>query len=178
MTWQTKKLGEMKKAWLAQWNFYAENEDERLLQCGIKNKIADVISVRRTFEQVKDIAKDIYRRERSPFSEKVYLANYSKGKQRLRDFFEFTPLFTHCSTDAYINYMRSFRENGMDSPRTQKLYEQFRKLPIHVSIGHNPSLEIRLVSNLVVKEDEGGREILEWDDPLVDGTYKRERYEK
>ena len=55
--------------------------------------------------------------------------------------------------------------------------KKHRKYPIHVTVGHNPALEIRLVSNLVVTKNEDGKEIIEWDDPLLDGTYKRERYE-
>ena len=79
--WQTKKLGVMKKVWLVQWNFCGGNESKRLKQCGITKKIVDIISIRKTFEQIIDIAKDIYRRDRLSYSEKVSLANYSKGKK-------------------------------------------------------------------------------------------------
>ncbi|MBU4338404.1 hypothetical protein KKD57_02485 [Patescibacteria group bacterium] len=175
--WQTKKLGVMKKAWLVQWNFYAKNENKRLKQCGITKKIVDIISIRKTFEQVIDIAKDIYRRERLSYSEKVFLANYSKGKKRKNDFFSTTLLNTNYQTDLYKNYMRSFRDNGMHSPITEKLFDQWKKYPTYVTIGHNPTLEIRLVYNFIVKEDENGKEILKWDDPLADGTYKKEKHE-
>ena len=58
-TWPTKKLGEMKKAWLVRWGCHAQNEDECLKRLGIEEKIVDVISIRKDFDkQIVDIAKD------------------------------------------------------------------------------------------------------------------------
>ena len=85
---QTKKLGEMKKAWLVRWGCYSQNKDECLKRSGIEEKIVDVISIRKDFDkQIIEMAKDIYRREMLSFSEKIYLSNYSNGEKRRREFF-------------------------------------------------------------------------------------------
>ena len=57
--WPTKKLGEMKKAWLVQWDSYAQNKDEYLQRFGINKKVIDIISVRKDFDKILEIAKNI-----------------------------------------------------------------------------------------------------------------------
>lgn len=177
MTYSTKKLGGMKKAWLVRWGCYGQNENRCLRRVGIKEKIVDVISVRKTFKQIMDIAKEIYCREQLSISEKIFLENYSNGKKRKKDFFQRTPIFTNYTTNAYWDFMKSFRENGMNHPTTNKFFSQWRKHPIHISIGINPTLEVKLIFNLVVYQNKDDIETIEWDEQLVDGTCKKERYE-
>lgn len=84
----TKKIVGMKKAWLVRWGCYGQNEKECLKRAGIKEKIVDVISVRKTFTQVMDTAKEIYCRAQLSLSEKIFLENYSNGKKRKKIFFK------------------------------------------------------------------------------------------
>ncbi|MCX6813506.1 MAG: hypothetical protein NTV77_03475 [Candidatus Azambacteria bacterium] len=82
------KSGGMKKAWLVQWGFHAQNEDECLRRLGISEKIVDVLSVRKDFDrQVIETSKDIYKQYILSFSEKVYLENYSLSEKRRETFF-------------------------------------------------------------------------------------------
>lgn len=73
--------------------------------------------------------------------------------------------------------MKSFRENGMNHPTTNKLFSQWRKYPIYINIGVNPTLEAKLVFNFAVYQNKDGIEMAEWDEQLEDGTFKKERYE-
>lgn len=167
----------MKKAWLVQWGFHAQNEDECLKRLEIEEKIVDVISIRRDFDkQIIEIAKDIYGREMLSFSEKVSLSNYSNGEKRKKEFFgRAVPVFTHYQSDLYRNLMKAINENGLDNKKVKELSEKWSKYPQYITVGHNPYLEIRKVFNLSVYRD--GNEILEWDFPLADGSFKREKYE-
>lgn len=177
MTYPTKKLGEMKKAWLVRWGCHAQNEDECLKRSGIQEKIVDVISIRKDFDrQIIEIAKDIYGREMLSFSEKVSLSNYSNGEKRKKEFFGgAVPVFTHYQSDLYRNLMKATQEKGLGDLETKKLFEQWSKYPQYITVGHNPYLEIRKVFNLSVYRD--GSEVMEWDCPLADGSFKREKYE-
>ena len=175
----TKKLGTMKKAWLVQWGFHAQNEDECLKRSGIKNKVIDIISIRKDFDkQIIKIAKDIYKRKMLSFSEKIYLENYSMGEKRKKEFFsKSTPVFTHYQSGLYRNLMRTINDKGLGSPRVKALVDKWSKYPQCIIVGHNPYLEIIKVFNLSVSENENGNEIMEWDRPLVNGSLKREKYE-
>lgn len=175
----SRKTGKMKKAWLVQWGVHAQNEDECLKRSGIKNKVIDIISLRKNFDkQIIEIAKDIYRREMLSFSEKFYLSNYSLGEKRKEEFFGGSiPVFTHYQTDLYRNLMRAINDKGLDSVRVKALSYKWSKYPQYILVGHNPYLEIIKVFNLSVAQDENGNEIIEWDRPLANGKLKREKYE-
>ena len=176
--WPTKKLGKMKKAWLVQWGFHAQNEDERLKQSGIKEKIIDVISIRKDFNKIAEVAKEIYKREMLSFSEKIYLENYSLGEKRKKEFFGGSvPIFTHYQSDVYRNLMKTINEKGLDDLKVKDLSNKWSKYPQYIIIGHNPYLKIIKVFNLSISKDKNGNEIMEWDRPLVNGSFKREKYE-
>ena len=179
MPYPTKKLGEMKKVWLVQWGCHAQNEDECLKRSGIKEKIVDVISMRKEFDKhIVEIAKDIYKREMLSFSEKIYLSNYSVGEKRRKKFFGGqVPVFTHYQSDLYRNLMKTINEKGLDSPEIKDLSNKWSKHPQYITIGHNPYLEVIRVFNLSAHEDKDGSEVIEWDRPLADGSLKREKYE-
>jgi len=174
-----KKIGIMKKAWLVQWGYHAQNENEYLKQSGIEEKVIDVISVRKDFDkQIIEIAKDIYKRKMLSFSEKIYLENYSMGKKRKKDFFSGSiPVFTHYQSGLYRNLMRTINDKGLGSPRVKALSDKWSKYPQYIIVGHNPYLEIIKVFNLSISEDKNGNEIMEWDRPLANGSLKREKYE-
>ena len=177
--WPTKKLGEMKIAWLVQWGCHGQDEDECLKQSGISKKVIDIISARKDFDkQIVEIAKDIYKRERLSFGEKIFLSNYSLGEKRKKEFFgRSTPVFTHYQSDLYRNLMKAINEKGLDSPKVKELSSGWGKSPQYIIVGHNPYLEIIKVFNLLVYEDKNGGEVIEWDRPLANGSLKREKYE-
>lgn len=175
----TKKLGEMKIVWLAQWGCHAQNEDECLKRSGIKKKIVDVISARKDFDRhITEMAKDIYKRKMLSFSEKIYLSDYAKGEKRKREFFSGSvPVFTHYQSEIYKSLMKTINDRGLDNPEVKKLSDKWSKYPQYILVGHNPYLEIIKVFNLHVYENKSGNEILEWDRPLADGGFKKEKYE-
>ena len=177
MARSTKKLGEMKMAWLVRWGCHSQDEDECLRRSEIKQKIVDVISVRKDFDKhIVEIARDIYKQKMLSFSEKVSLSNYSNGEKQKKEFSGGTvPIFTHYQSDLYRNLMKATQEKGLDDIETKKLLEQWSKYPQYITVGHNPYLEIRKVFNLSVYRD--GNEVIEWDFPLADGSFKREKYE-
>jgi len=179
MPWPIKKLGEMKIAWLVQWGCYGQDEDECLRQSGISEKIIDIISARKDFDkQIIEIAKDIYKRERLSFAEKIFLSNYSLGEKRKKEFFgRSTPVFTHYQSDLYRNLIKAINEEGLNSPRVKDLSDKWSKHPQYIIVGHNPYLEIIKVFNLSVYEDKDGGGVIEWDRPLASGSFKREKYD-
>lgn len=168
----------MKKAWLVRCGFRDQNEDECLKRLGIKEKIIDVISIRKDFCHITEIAKDVYIRQRLSVSEKIYLSNYAKGKKRKEELFSRqVPISTHYHSVTYRNFVRALEEGRSDD--VKRLLDQLSKLPQYITVGHNPYLEIIKVFNLsVFEEDEDGREIIEWDCLLTDGILERERYER
>lgn len=175
----TKKLGGMKIAWLVQWGCHGQDEDECLKQSGISEKVIDVITARKDFDkQIIEIAKDIYKRERLSFTEKIFLSNYSLGEKRKKEFFGGSaPVFTHYQSDLYRKLMKAINDNGLDSPKVEELSGKWSKYPQYIIVGHNPYLEIIKVFNLSVYEDKDGNEVIEWDRPLANGSLKREKYE-
>lgn len=170
----------MKMAWLVQWGYHSQNEDECLKRSGVEEKIIDVISIRKDFDKhIVEIAKDIYKREMLSFSEKVYLSNYSKGEKHRKEFFrESVPVFTHYQSDLYRSLMKAINEKGLADLKVKELSDKWSKYPIYITVGHNPYLEIRRVFNLSVYQGDNGNEVIEWDCPLADGGFKREKYER
>lgn len=168
----------MKKAWLVRWVFHDTNEDKCLKQFGITEKIVDVISVRKDFDRIIDIAKDIYTHNMLSFSEKVYLVNYLNGEKRRREFFGGSvPVFTHYQSDLYRNLMGAIDKKGLNNEETKELLDKWKKYPQYIVVGHNPCLEIRKVFNLFIRQNDNGNEVIEWDRPLPDGGFKKEKYE-
>jgi len=176
--YSTRKIGIMKKAWLVQWGCHGQNEDECLKQSGISEKIIDVITARKDFDKIVEVAKDIYKSERLSFSEKIFLSNYLLGEKRKKEFFGgSTPVFTHYQSDLYRNLMKAINDKGLNSQKVKDLSIKWSNYPQYVIVGHNPYLEIIKVFNLSVYEDKDGGEIIEWNRPLANGTLKREKYE-
>ena len=174
---EKEELETMKQAWLVRWGFHAEKEDECLKRAGIDDKIVDVLSVRKNFSDIIEIAKDIYKRKMFSFSQKAYLSNYSRGKQRGKEFFGVsTPVFTSYNSDVYQNFRKALNE-GRDDTEIRELRNKVIKYPRCVIVGYNPQLEIIKVFNLSIYQGAYGNEIIEWDEPLTDGSFRREKYE-
>ncbi|WKZ24585.1 MAG: hypothetical protein QY321_03130 [Patescibacteria group bacterium] len=175
---QTKKLEEMSVAWLVQWGFHAEDEDEQLKRLGIKRRVIDVISVRKKFKDIIEIAKNIYKMEVCSFSEKIFLSHYNLERKREGELFGGSvPLLTHFQSDLYRKLGSVIDQQGLESIEAQKLRDKWKKYPQYVIVGHNPYLEISEVYNLSLYRKENGSEILEWDRQLINGETRREKYE-
>ena len=168
----------MKKVWLVRWGFHDQNEDECLKRLGIKEKVVDVISVRKSFSYITEIAKDIYKRERLSFSEKISLSNYSNSEKVKREFFSgAVPVFTHYTSDLYRDFVKATNEKGLNNAEVKELLDKWSKGPEYITVGHNPYLEIIKVYNLSLYQINNGNEVIEWDCPLTDGSFEREKYE-
>ncbi|MDD2646962.1 MAG: hypothetical protein PHV78_03395 [Patescibacteria group bacterium] len=174
-----KKLGEIKIAWLVLWTCSGQNEDECLRKVGIYEKVADIISARKDFDQIIEIAKDIYKQKMLSFSKRIYLSNYSLGNKRKKEFFSTeVPVFTHYQSDVYRTLMKLIQEKGIKNKKAEKMSERWSRHPQFITVGHNPCLEITKVFNLSVSEDKNGEEFLEWDRLLASGNFKREEYRR
>jgi len=174
--WQIKKLVKMKVAWLIQWRCNSLNNEENCLkQLGIKQKIVDVVSGRKNLEHIIEIAKDIYKREMLSFSEKVYL---SKSRKRKKEYFgRSIPVFTHYQSGLYRDLIKIMEEKGFNHPKVKDLLNKWSKHPQYVIVGYTPYLEVIKVFNLSVYKNKNGNEVAEWDRPLANGSFKREKYE-
>ena len=171
----------MKKAWLVRWGYHAQNETKLLKELGIKEKIIDVLSIRKKFNQIVEIAKDIYIRDILSFSEKVYLSNYILGEKRREELFKCSvPVFTHYHSNLYKKLCKKLEKAFSENNRIEikKLQNKIRKCPEYITVGHNPYLEISKVFNLTVYFNNSDNEVIEWDTLLSNGDFERENYER
>jgi hypothetical protein len=172
------KIYEMNKAWLVMWHVHGRNEKDFLEQLGIKQKIIDIISVRRRFEDMIETAQDIYKQYTFSVGEKMYLAHYTKGNARQKKFFgKAVPFYTSYTSNLYKELAKSMQNNGVEHAETRRLSKKWSKYPQYVIVGHNPSIEIYKVSNLQLNKRYDGTKYLEWDHPLVNGAFKKKYYE-
>ncbi|MBA4336888.1 hypothetical protein C0416_03920 [bacterium] len=174
MSKNNKKLKEiikLKKAWLVFWQFHGQEEKKLLMRHGINKKYLNILSVRKDFDYIIQYAEDLYQLFLMSFSEKACFANYKNGyKNKAAYFGKSIPIFTHHKSDVYKNLMKS---EGFDSETTKMYREKWRKYPQYVIVGHNPSIEIHKVFDLVVYEDEEGNEITEWNFLSTNGELER-----
>lgn len=140
-------MAKFSKAWIVRWEFHGQQKKKRLAEYDIKNEVVEIFSTRKKFDEVKERVENLYRLHRLSFGEKAHLENYKSGAKNRRNMF------------------------GVSIP----VFTSFQKHLTYVSVGHNPSLEGRRVHDLKIFSD-GGTEILEWDEPLVDGGTKHETF--
>ncbi len=173
-------LIDINQVWLVQWTFMSEKEDEDLRKFGINEKIVDVVSVRRSFDDIINMARDIYARNQATFSEKVDFAHYVNGVTHKEKFCELSgPISTHYKSTAYRNLMNC---SDITSKECTEFLEEWKKHSEYVQIGYNPGLKIEKVYNLKVfnlkmHKDDWGHEIVEWNKKIISGGFKKERYE-
>ena len=159
----------MKSAWLVRWATHAVDEEAIFQRHGIKSKIIDVLSSRKTFEQVMEHVENLYKVFLLSISEKIYLEHYSLGRKRRRDFFGGpVPVFTHYGSELYAKLDASLRKD-FNSPESNGLREAWYKHPKYIDMGHNPSIEAKKVFNLYLKGD-GVEQVLIWEEPMADGS--------
>jgi hypothetical protein len=167
----------LNKAWLVKWGFHSADEDVKLRECGITNKIVDFFNTRKQFEEIIVYVKNIYRNRLLSLGEKLYLSHYTFGKKREKELFGGSiPVFTNYQSDLYRKLMECFRNEGLYSKKYNDLLEKWVNYPQFVLVGHNPYLEASLVYNLKVSKNISGSEVLEWEWLTVDGEQKQEKY--
>ncbi|MGB7290554.1 MAG: hypothetical protein WBD99_00070 [Thermodesulfobacteriota bacterium] len=162
------------KAWLVRWESNSKNEERLFEWCGIKNKVIDILSVRKNFDFIEKYAKDIYRIFRLSLSEKAFLANYAKGKQNEKKFFDVSvPVYTHYQSTLYGDLTSCIKRKGPDHEDCKRLSEKWKNYPEYITVGYNPCVDIRKVSDLVIYEDTNGNEVLECYEMVANGTKKK-----
>lgn len=172
----------IKQAWLVLWDFHSNNSDQylerELSYRGIKNKVVDILSVRKSYDKdIIEIAKDIYRQTILYPSEKIPLADYNNGSKNMDKMFGSSiPISTIYNSDIYRKMMKEMAKD-INSKESKKLLEQWKEYPKYVIVGHNPHLEIIKVKNITVYKNKNGTEVIEWDRPFIGKESKHERYE-
>jgi hypothetical protein len=168
------EITRLAKAWLVRWESHSMDEETLFRRYGIRNKVIDILSVREKFDFIEKYAKDIYRIFRLSLSEKAFLANYAKGKQNEKKLFdESVPVYTHYQSELYADLKRCISRKGPNHKDCKKLLQKWKNYPAHITVGNNPYVDIRKVSDLVIYEDKNGNEVLECYEPLVNGAKEK-----
>lgn len=164
------------KAWVIQWQFFGSDADVQLERHGIKDRVVEILNTRKDFDEIREYVENLYRLFLLSFSEKAFIENYRfSRKNRKQMFGTQVPVFTHFQSDLYRNMMQCFRDKGMNDPDYHRLWEEWKKYPSYITVGHNPALEARKIYDLKIFSN-NGEEILEWDEPLASGERKHITY--
>lgn len=164
----------MKKAWLISWEFHSSDKVNKLKEFGIENQIIDILDSRQTFEYIFDFVKHIYVLLNKDVYNKILFARRTKqAKTDREEFFKGNLLHTCRQDKLCIEMMNALDKKGIKSKEYKILSERWGKNPVYISIGHNPSIYARIVSNLKLSFDEDDSEILEWDEPLQNGQKRK-----
>lgn len=169
-----KKTHKLKSAWIVRWTHHGSNDNSSLNRYGLDSSVVDVLSGRRNFDNyIVPYAENLYRQKMLSFGEKFYLAHYNYGK-RFEEYFKNgrVPRYTHYHSDAYRDLMRLTQEFKSDSEKFKEAREKWISTTPYISIGHNPSIEIRLVHDLSL-EDNGENVTLTWKDKQTGQIYNQ-----
>jgi hypothetical protein len=134
-------------------------------------KLTDILTARKTFDDVVDYAKELYRATRMNFTDKALLAHYNSGTTVRDAAFANLPMETHF-TSALYRQLKESEENleEIGGERHRLLAKRFADGPQYVIVGAPPTVEIRRVLDLEVGESEGGTgEIVTWHEPTSEG---------
>ncbi len=169
-----KILAKLNRAWLIQWTFMSDNENERLKKIGINEKIIGVVSARKKFDEIYDITLNIYAQSKARFSEKISFAHYLNGKENKERFCKLNgPIYTHYTSAVYDNLVKYYSTN---SKKHNQLKEKWKNYSEFICIGYNPGLLTEKVYNIKVYES-NNNEIIEYDKKLTTGKLKKKKYE-
>jgi len=139
-------------------------------------KLTDILSGRKSFGEVVEYAKELYRATRMSFTEKALLAHYNSGTTVRDAAFAGLPMETHFTSALYHQLEaseESLEEVGGEKHRL--LAKRFSDGPQYVVIGREPAIEIRRVSNLEVDSISDGGGTVSWEEPTPTGhVSKRE----
>lgn len=168
----------LNKAWLIFWGFNGSDEDNRLEEYGIRNKIVEILGPRYNFNDCVEYVEILYRYKMLSFSEKSHLEHYIDGRRNRKEMFGVTiPVYTHYQSDIYRKLIKCLKDKGVKSRQYKKLHEQWNNYPRYVVVGHNPYIEGREVFNINIDRNDEGLEILEWEELLIDGKKEKKSYE-
>jgi hypothetical protein len=137
-------------------------------------KLTDILTARKTFEEVVEYAKDLYRATRMSFVEKALIAHYNSGTTVHETVFSSVPIETHF-TSALYRQLQKFEEDiaEIGGLSHQLLSRRFAEGPQYVIVGTEPAVEIRRVTNLEVATESEGDARVVWHEPTERGTSER-----
>jgi len=156
-----------KKIWLVRWHAHGNHAATLLKKYSPQGEIIDILSSRKSFEYIEEHAKDLYRIFALSFSEKIPFTHYIKGEKYKKIFFSHVGISRYYKSEWYKKLVKIDAENPskmLSSESREKWKEAHNTHPRYVTVGSNPSLEIREVFNFSKSEDEKGNIIFSWDE--------------
>ncbi len=165
-------------AWLITWSFRPnkyeelriEDENQKLKEIGIDNKIIDVVKSQVQHDYVRDHVERIYKMFCFSCSEKIY---WAKGTSQKKD-------SIGCELYDTFLFAKEYREfNNLINPtiiERKNALEKWKKTKAKKSefirIGRNLHIHARRVRDLRIFKDNDGKEIIKWKEYLKDGELK------
>jgi hypothetical protein len=140
--------------------------------------LTDILTARKTFDDVVEYAKELYLSTRMNFAEKALLAHYNSGSTVRDAVFANLPVETHYTSALYKQLMESEADiDRIGGLAHERLAKQFANGPQYVIVGVEPTIEIRRVTELHVETSDDGSEIVSWEElSNDDGGMRRERF--
>lgn len=136
--------------------------------------LIDILSARKTFDDVLEYAKELYRATRMNFTEKALLAHYNSGSTVRDAAFANLPIETHYTSALYKQLMESEADiHRIGGLAHELLAKRFANGPQYVIVGTEPTIEIRRVLNLHVETGEDGAEMVSWHEPTAEGDTRK-----
>lgn len=173
---ELKQIYNLKSVWLITWEHnlsYGEDEEEKLRECGIQNKIVDLVDSRWTFDRVLEHTKSLYKTFMAGYRDKISLL---KDKEVRVSFFQNAPLRTCYQDELYKELLDIQNKEGIESEKFRKVLERWGNYPQYIWIGHNPGIFTRKVKN-VKADSEHGKERLQWEELTIQGEWRKKSYE-
>lgn len=138
-------------------------------------KLTDILTARKTFDDVLEYAKELYRSTQMSFAEKALLAHYNSGSTVRDAAFRRLPIETHYTSPLYKQLVESEADiDRIGGLAHERLAKQFANAPRYVVVGSEPTIEIRWVTDLEVRTNEDGSETVEWQEARTeDGEGKK-----
>lgn len=137
--------------------------------------LIDILSARKTFDDVLEYAKELYRATRMNFTEKALLAHYNSGTIVRDAAFANLPMETHFTSALYRQLKESeekLEEIGGEKHRF--LAKRFSDGPQYLILGTELTIEIRRVLSIEVDTSGDGTETVSWDEPTANGGTVRQ----
>jgi hypothetical protein len=135
-------------------------------------QVVDILSARKKFEQVYEYAIELYRFSHLGFEEKISIAHYAQGKKLREEIFKTSvPVSTNYMTDLYRDLIRCTSEQGINTDACKDLLEKWGKYPEYITLGHNPTIDIRKGFDIHI-EVVGGKKMLTYQVQNPDGSRK------
>ena len=158
------------RAWLIRWGFHGSDPEKSLSELGITERILDIVTSRKDYDKyIRSYVESLYKVFQLSYSEKLSLAKYNYTKNWDKMFSVGIPKYTHYQSDVY----RKLIESDYSKAGDEDLVQQWKMYPKSYILGHNLYIEAIEVFN--VSAIDGDNEILEWYEPMVNGTRIKKR---